>query len=165
MNKYIPFDSGPMGALIALPEIEMDKYVDDLAKVPPRIFGILNDPRTGAFIRGLVKGHQLPEQKSPVVALAILLVVLGRDTLVKLPSILSTELKLSNDQAYKMAKEIEEDLLGPVMEELKRYWSGKWAGGTEARDRAEEVGLPNVLNLKDQEKPPSPPPMPGSTSN
>ncbi len=162
----IIFDSVPVGSLITLSPEERSRYVDLVFQLPEKARGLLFAPKTGAFTRGLVKGYNLPETRASVVALIVLRIAVGEKSAEQLPSLLSTELQLPNDKAQKMAREIEEDLFGPVMKELEQYWRRQKSTPGPANekevttDKASEAGARNVLNLKEQKKPPAPPPMP-----
>lgn len=153
MTGFDLFESTPTGSLGTIPERDRGRFIDKLMDLPPKVFEVLNLPRTGSYLRGLVKNYRLSEEKSAVVAFAVLRVAIGEKTLAQLASLLSTELKLPNDKAQKMAKEIEKDLFGPVMKELEEYWQKKG-------DKPEDKGARNILDLKQEKKPPAPPPMP-----
>jgi hypothetical protein len=58
-----------------------------------------------------------------------------------------------------MAAEIEQDLFGPVRQELEEFWAKqkKEEPGRQAQTRASEGGARNVLNLKEENQPPVPP--------
>jgi len=132
--------------------------LEEIEQLPPAVMKVMSAAETGAYIRGLIKSAGLPAEKTAPVAFNVLRVALGRKTLEQLPSLISTEAGLPNDKAQKMAREIEEDLLGPVKEELTKFWAQqKNKPAREAGTRAEEAGARNVLNLKESPKPPTPP--------
>ena len=123
------FDSVPIGSLTGLPAEKRLKYTESVFQLPGKVRVMLFAPNTGAFTRGLVKGYGLAEEKSAVAALAVLRVAIGEKAVAQLPSLLSTELKLPNDKAQAMAREIEQDLFGPVRKELEEYWRRDNKGG------------------------------------
>lgn len=159
----------PIGSLLTLPEQESDPYFKKVAAMPDRIKNLMTAFSTGAFIRGVAAAYNILSDRVPRIAIQITKIAVGEKRLAQLPSLLSTELKLPNDKAQAMAREIEEDLFGPVRKELEEYWRknkigtspfAKATGGESARqERAGDAGARNVLNLKDQKKPPVPPPM------
>lgn len=159
------YKTTPFGSMLTRDSIEQKQLLEASFTVPKRIKAMLISTETGAYLRGIIKSYYVPEEKAAQAAFGILQIVLGEKTLAQLPSLLSTELKLSNDKAQKMAQELEEDLLAPIMPELTKYLAEKKsdieaaAGGAGASSSS--LGVNNVLNLKDQKKTPAPPPMPG----
>jgi len=162
--------SVPTGSLFGGPEAEARGYLLRLEELPKKVRVVLGDMKTGAFTRGLVKSYGLPEERSAPVAFDIMRIAMGTRSLASLPSLLSTNLRLPSDKAQKMAEEIERDLLAPIMPALQQYWTGQkktnqqQAKGGRSRPSPEamagQAGAKNVLNLKDTNKPPAPPPMP-----
>ncbi|MFH1353860.1 MAG: hypothetical protein ABIH36_01105 [bacterium] len=150
----------PLGSVLTRPPLEQDQLIEKSFTLPRPVKSLFNAERTGAYIIGLAKAYRLSTDQAHSIALMILTVGLGEKTLAQLASLLSTELKLSNDKAQKMAREIEEDLFGPVMKELEEYWQRQKSGPPAPEASAGETGARNVLNLKEQKKPPAPPPMP-----
>lgn len=158
----IIYNSVPVGSLVTLPAARRRYYIDRVLSLPRTVRDMLFSPRTGAFTRGLAKGYGLPEKKSSRLALATLRIAVGEKTLAQLPSVLSTELRLANDQAQKMAQEIEEGLFKPVVNELNVYLEKKRGVGDRPITQSGGVrGVRNVLDLKNQKgKRLQPPPMP-----
>lgn len=164
------YKSKPLGSVLTRPLIEQDRLVERSFTLPRSVKNLFVSERTGAYIIGLAKAYELSTDHAPVIAFIVLRVGFGDKTLAHLPSLLSTELKLPNDKAQAMAREIEEDLFGPVRKELEEYWRkskvgtppfAKATGGESARQgQAGDAGARNVLNLKEQKQPPMPPPMP-----
>lgn len=159
MGRLDKFQTIPAGSLLTLSERESDPYFNKIAVMPARLKGLMTSINTGAFIRGLATAYQIPSEKASSIAVQIVQIAVGENTLAQLPSLLSTKLKLPNDKAQKMAKEIEEDLLKPVRKELEEFWDKqKREEPIEiAEERASQSGANNVLNLKEEKKPPTPP--------
>jgi len=157
------YKSKPLGAVLTRPSTEQDRLIERSFTLPRSVKNLFISERTGAYIIGLAKAYELSTDHAPVIAFIVLRVGFGDNILAQLPSLLSTELKLPNDKAQKMAREIEEDLFGPVRKELEEYWRknppSSRQSGTLAR-QGSEGGVRNVLNLKEQKQPPMPPPMP-----
>ena len=155
----IIYNSVPMGSLVTLPEDQRSNHINNILKLPKNASNILFSPATGAYIRGLTKSHNLPTEHAPIIALIIVRLVTREITIDQLPSIISTEVKTPNDKAQRIAKEIEEDLLGPIKEELEEFWNQQKQEEpvNEAEERATQGGANNVLNLKKEQSPPPPP--------
>lgn len=165
------YKSKPLGSVLTRPSTEQDRLIEKSFTLPRSVRNLFVSERTGAYIIGLAKAYKLSTDHAPVIAFIVLRIGFGDKVLAQLPSLLSTELKLPNDKAQKMAREIEEDLFGPVRKELEEYWRrqksgppvgrGSLAGGPPAPEAsAGETGARNVLDLKKERKPPAPPPMP-----
>ncbi len=156
------FIAKPLGSLLTRPPLEQDRLIEKSFTFPRSVKSLLTAERTGAYIIGLAKAYKLSISQAHSIAFMVLTVGLGEKKLAQLPSLLSTELRLPNDAAQKMAREIEEDLFGPVRKELEEYWRknppSSRQSGTLAR-QGSEGGVRNVLNLKEQKRPPVPPPM------
>jgi hypothetical protein len=151
--------STPGGALMLVSEDERGEYIKRIFELPQGVSEIVFAPRTGAYLRGLVSSYKLPLTKSHLIALAIVRLFIGKKSLAQLPGILSTELGLANDAAQKMASEIEDDLLAPVMGDLKKYWARNKDGLRQDDKKSIKTSpdMPNVLNLKEKDIPPAPP--------
>lgn len=180
MITYDSFTTTPAGSLVILEEQEREPHILTLSKLPGSVRDLAVSPKTGAFVRGLVKQFQLRQDLATTVAFAIWRVLAGNTALAQLPALLSTELKIANDKAQKIAQEIERDLLAPVALELNQYLAQqKKKTGSIADKLAEQprpaairpqtttprfprkpATPPNILNLKDNKKPPTPPPIP-----
>jgi hypothetical protein len=158
------YSSIPLGSLVTRSPEEEDVYIRLFQGLPDSMGKILKSQKTGAYSRGLTKSYGLVEEKSSMLSFIILQLAVGKKTLAQLPSLLSTELGLPNDKAQKMAEELEKDLLEPMMSEVGKG-PEKEEGAVTAKPGADtsSLGVNNVLNLKDQKKAPSPPPMPGSS--
>lgn len=176
----IVFQSTPLGSLQELPSEQRLPYLTLMENLPSHLKEIVSSGKTGAYLRGLAKSHQIQEQQIPILARIIFRTVVGDKTLAQLPALLSTELKIANDKAQKIAQEIERDLLAPVALELNQYLAQqKKKRGSMADKLAEQpkpamrgphtapsrfprkpAAPPNILNLKDNKKPPAPPPIP-----
>ncbi len=156
MVDIAEYKSTPIGSLITLPEKEASRYIDSLSSLPFAIINILNSDKTGAFIIGLLKTHNLNTTFAPLVALNLTRIGFGEKTFAQLPAILSTELKISNDKAQKMAQEIERDVFGPVRAQLDEFLRKQKhptspSGLRGARETTSKVSstMQNVLNLKE----------------
>lgn len=165
MTLHLSFLGYPIGAGMVWGAQRWDQITELVNEVPKSVRGMITSPHSASFIRGLVKTYKLSPEKVPLIAYAVLQVALGEKTLAQLSSVLSTEVPLPNDKAQKIAKEIEEDLFAPIMSELTEYLERKKSGIETASKKisssSASLGVNNVLNLKDQRKAPTPPPMLG----
>lgn len=152
----------PFGVISTLePRQQQDVYLEKFFRVPKNTKKIITSTNTGSYIRGLVKTHKLQPEQAPQIAFAVLRVAVGEIALPKLATVLSSELKLANDKAQKIATEIEKDLFAPVALELNEYLAKqKQSQGAGQTKRAQDAGASNVLNLKNTPKPPRPPQIP-----
>lgn len=155
----IIFDTVPACSVIQRPEQERLSYIESLQRVPIKLREFLGSPRTGAYIRGLTKTFDVPLEKAPTIAFAVLRVAVGEKPLGQLGGILSAELPLPNDKAQKIAQEIEKELFGPVMLEFNKYLAGRRASKPGVLQKI-QVPPQNVLNLKTPSSPPSSPKFP-----
>ena len=166
MNPSLSSLGYPIGAGMTRGEKRWEEISELMNEVPKAVRNMIASPYTASSIRGLVKTYMLPPEKRQVIAYAVLQVALGEKTIAQLSSILSTEIPLPNDKAQNMAKELEEDLLAPIMPEIAKYLKRKNSGinvapkGTTSSNPP--LGVNNVLNLKDQKRISAPPPMPKS---
>ena len=158
------YKNTPFGSMLTRDSNEQKQLLETSFTVPKRIKVLLTSSGTGAYLRGLTKNYRVLAENTPRVAFNVLQIAIGEKTVAQLPSLLSTELELPNDKAQQMAKEIEEDLLAPIMPELTKYLARKKSGVETAAEKtgkaSSSLGVNNVLNLKDRKKAPSPPPMP-----
>lgn len=157
MDDFTSFQTIPSGAILLASESEQADYIDRLYTLPKKVFEITNSPGTGAYLRGLGKTYNTPESNVPMIAFLTLQVMIGEKSLAQLPSMLSTDLRLPNDKAQAMAKEIEKELFAPVMLELNQYLENRKKKIETSRPTG---GATNVLNLKEQPRKPVPPPIP-----
>lgn len=149
----IVYESRPIGALLAIPENNALPFLNLIVETPKNVQQMLLSLRTGAYIRGLTKTFDVPLEKAPVIAFAVLRIAVGEKPLGQLGGILSAEVPLPNDKAQKMAQEIEKELFGPVMLEFNQYLAAKKAVKPGVMDKM-RVAPQNVLNLKEPPKPP-----------
>ncbi len=155
------FKSTPLGSLLLIPDEERQNLLQSFFKVPPSLKRLASSPKTGAYLRGLAKAHNVPEGTSSIIAFAVLEVALGKLSLAQLAATLSSRIRIANDKAQKIAKEIEHDLIGPVAADLNKYIAAqKNNSATTATATARQAGATNVLNLKQEPKRPTPPPIP-----
>lgn len=153
------YTSVPFGSIATLPEDRIEFYIILISKLPNKTRAMIYALETGASLRGLAKSYGLPEAKSSIMAFAVVQVAINELSFAQLSSVLSTKLPLPNDKAQRMAKEIEQDLFGPVRQELEAHWAKQKQEGaaSQAQTRADSGGARNVLNLKKENKPPLPP--------
>jgi hypothetical protein len=135
----------PLNSLLELKEDQRISYIENFFQTPPSVRQMLFSLKTGAFIRGLAKTYDLPDNKTSFISLLILKIAIGEKSLPQLAGILSTELQLPNDKAQKIAQEIERELFAPVALELNQYLKQKKS----IPPAADLTHLPpNTLNLK-----------------
>lgn len=131
---------------------------------PKNVADLLFSPKTGAYIQGVVKAYDLPEDVAPQIAFGVLRVSLGLIPLANFAATLSSELKVANDVAQKMAAELEHDLFAPVAGELNTYLETRKLETRKLENKAtgdpRAAGASNVLDLKNKPQPPVPPPIP-----
>ena len=147
MDSFDAYKSLPIGSLVTRNEEEEAVYLKELVELPPGLVNLIMSSKTSGYIRGITKATNLPLDSAPVIAFVVLRVVFGKISLAQLGATLSTELKLPNDVAQAMAKDIEEELFGPVMMELDQYLKSKQSGGQQAPPSPPVIG-PNLLDLR-----------------
>lgn len=153
--------SVPIGSLIRRTREEEARYFAEYDTLPEELKQLIKSPKTGAFVRGLLRNYQITVPAAATLAFRILQICFGEKSLMQLPSMLSMDLKLANDKAQKMAAEIERDLLAPVALELNQFLNQKRNQAVlRAGQQAKEAGATNVLNLKVQTRPLPPPGFP-----
>lgn len=182
MEIFDDFTTTPAGSIALLPENEIDNEVRKLHALPKILFDIAISPKTGSYLRGVEKTHGLASNAAPLIAYQILKILTGQASLSYLPAVLSTQLKIANDKAHSIANEIEKDIIAPIALPLNHYLAQKKQQSGAGKSMAEKLqtspppaqkqgpapivkrGAPlrpqNVLNLRDQKRPPSPPPIP-----
>ena len=155
------FETVPINASILLPEDKRHFYYAEFCVLPKNLQSVAGNLRTGSYIKGLMKNYGLQEPMGKQIALSLLPVIFGEKTLAQLASLLSTNAKLPNDKAQKMATEIERDLFAPVMLELNQYATSRKNQVGSNTASAQASGAHNILDLKNQtQRPPVPPPIP-----
>lgn len=142
------FESTPFGSLLGLETARRKKYVGQIIALPTKIRSIIDSLQTGSFVRGLVKQFRLQGSQVSQIAFAVLRVAVGEIELAKLGAVLSSELKLPNDKAQAMAKEIESELFSPVMLELNQFLEKRKMKKENSEDKAKQSGAQNIVNLK-----------------
>lgn len=120
-TEFQQYASMPLGSLVTRSPEEEEPYLDKYLDAPKGLSQMLFSRNTGAFLRGLVKDFQMPLERTPEVAFQVLRVGVGEVPLAKLAETLAAELKIPNDKAQGMAKEIEAELFAPVMRELNEF--------------------------------------------
>lgn len=163
MNQWLDFTSYPIGSLLERPAPERTSYMEKIGQLPSPLQDILYSWQTGAYLRGLTKTHNLPLEQATSLAFIVTQISLGEKTLAQLASMLSTQLRVANDKAQQIAKEIERDLFAPLMLELNNYLLQKKKTAASPPNVAR--GVQNVIDLKNQPRPPVPPPIPPARSN
>lgn len=156
IDPLFNFKTIPAGSILMAPEANDNQGVDQLRSLPSSLQKMLASERTGAYIRGLTKTYDVPLEQAPQIAFMVLQIAVGEKPLGQLGGMLSSELKLANDKAQKMAQEIEKELFGPVMLEFNKYLQDKKAMKPGVMDKM-RVAPQNVLNLKEVPKPPAAP--------
>ncbi len=164
------FATIPAGSLVTVPEEIRTSYIRDFHELPKILAQFVTSLRVGAYIRGLIKSLDLADEGAEIVALAVFQITTGSLTLARLPAMLSTNLKISNDTAQRMSQEIEKELLAPVALELNQHLAQTKRSqpgirsqlqNYPSRPSAQSSNLPsNILDLKNQQRPPTPPPIP-----
>ncbi len=157
--------------------------MDNLEQLPEGLKSLLVTPRTGAFVIGLLRENSIPVENINIILYLIVQVAFGRKRLADLRQLLVNE-NIQPDKAQAITTTLERDLFAPVMRELgevqkrterppaaaKAMSVGPRSAGGGAPplikgeksnlQRPELKGVPNVLDLKEQRKPPVPPPIP-----
>lgn len=155
------FISIPFEALIKRPEAEEAQYIEQLSQLPKNVRAIVTSARTGSFLRGVLKTNDLLSlDNSVALSMIVIEICFGKKTLAQLPSMLSTDLRLANDKAQKMASEIERDLFAPIILEYNEFLANKRKQTGSTTASAQSSGAHNVLDLKNNSTPPAPPPIP-----
>jgi hypothetical protein len=161
MDWYEDYISIPIGSLLTREVNKDDHYMQELVELPRGIINIILSPKTGAYIRGLVKAHNLRPEMASIISYSTLQICYGEKEIAQLPSILSTELKIPNDTAQQLSQDIEKELFAPVAIELNQYVTKKRQLRQSITSKSRgPVGTQNVLDLKKQQQPPKPPPIP-----
>lgn len=155
MPRILSTDAYPIGAGMAQPPERWDEICELVNNTPKTIRTMLGSPHTAAFIRGLVKIHNLPLSQGLPIAYAVLQVALGEKTLAQLAGMLSSDLQIANDKAQTMAQDIERELFVPMMLEYNQFIQTK-----KMRLTRSTGGARNILDLKSQSLPRPTPPRP-----
>lgn len=174
MNNIKQFQTIPLGSVVPLPSRQRLDYISRALALSENIQDILFEPRTGAYLRGLVKTYNLSEEKTRDVAMLVLQVAVGEIELGQLSDYLAKKIHVDGKVASNMSLEIEKDLFAPVMMELGKVQkqaerpAGKSENTTSPSpslsrrgdQRPEHSGMSNVLDLKEKRDRPQPPPIP-----
>lgn len=140
----------PIGSLLILSEEEAQGALEAARSLPSNLKSLVISEKSGAYVRGLVRADGLPPQAAVRLALMILRVVIGEVLLSQLSSVIASDLRVGQDTAQAMAKDIEKELFGPVIMELNQYLQIKRAAETPTEPSERTVGGPNVLDLRQQ---------------
>lgn len=143
----------PVGSILIRPESEDGAFLIQLRRTPPGLLGMITAPRTGAFIRGVAKTHDLSLQHAAVIAYHVLQVAFGTVQASQLTPLLGRELNVDAATSLKIAQEIERELFTPYAQEL-----GQQHMTTKSTPPVPPAagGARNVLDLKNQPRPPQP---------
>lgn len=154
----------PVGSIYSRPEQASVGYLDIIEELPIAIKGMISSVETVSYIKGLSRAYDTSEEGQAAIAFAILEITIGKKTTTQLSAILSTELKLPNNKAQKMALEIEHDIFGPIKRELDMFLQQQKIKGASATNITAPTPLnpastrqrtlyqpQNVLNLKELE--------------
>lgn len=144
--KDMSFEATPFGSLGTISRDERRRYLTQLGKLPTHIKDVVYNLGTASFLRGLTKQLKMPVDQAPQLAFAVLRVAVGEIELAKLGATLSSELKLPNDKAQAIAKEIEKELFTPVMMELNEWLERQKK--QQAGQKTSNPGVSNVIDLK-----------------
>lgn len=150
MPAFDNYLSTPIGSLVNRSPEEESRYLDLVGRLPKSLSRMVFSGVTGSFLRGLAKDFGVSPEQSPKLAFAVLQIAVGEVPLAKLGSTLSGELKLPNDKAQAVAREIEKELFTPVMLELNDFLA-KQKQGSSAGTAASKAGAQNVVDLKKQQ--------------
>ena len=172
----ISFMSIPAGSLAKISDdTKRDNYVKQIFTLPQQLREVATSAKVAAYIRGLVKSHALSEDAGPSIAFAILQVLVGERALAQMPIQFSSTLGIANDKAQRIAQEIERDIFAPIALPLNEHFakvrqqknsvtgpvtSSQPKSTPNARFSRTPAAPSNILNLKNNPKPPSPPPIP-----
>lgn len=142
------FEATPFGSLAMISREKRSRYFPQLGALPKSIKDIVHDMNTAGFLRGLTKQFKVAVEQVPQIAFVVLRVAVGEIELAKLGATLSSELKLPNDKAQGMAKEIEKELFAPVMKELGEFLETRKQKSENRSSQAKQAGATNVVDLK-----------------
>lgn len=161
------FTSVPINSIMAIPAERRHDYLVAGMSTSDAVRQMLLSPRTGAYLRGLAKSHQLPEKTAVTIAFVVLQAAIGEVPVGKISALLASHLQLPLDRTQKLATELERDLFAPLALEIKQQKQAvQQTQATTAQSAATKAGARNVLNLKRQppatvtRRPPTPPPLP-----
>ena len=145
----IVFTSVPINSVMAIPPERRHDYRVAALQTSEPVRRMIISPRTGAYLRGLAKSHQLPESKAVTIAFVVLQVAIGEVPIAKVAALLSSHLQLPNDRSHDLATELERDIFAPLSLEIsKQATNNKQAEQVQAEKKATKAGAKNVLNLK-----------------
>src|SRR3989338_8019270 len=144
MTQDTKFSNTFIESLVNLQESDRLRYLALIFTMPEKIRSILFTAETASYIRGFLKAHDIPLNYTETLSISIICILTGEKTMAQLPAILSTELKLQNDKAQKMAAEIEKDVFGPVKAELDEFLRKQ-----KARSGSIALRLPSVAQGKE----------------
>jgi hypothetical protein len=121
MPDFVAYKSIPVGSLVDRSVEEEAYYLDKVVQMPSSVISMIMSPKTGAFLRGVLKSHGMDYKKCPLLAFAVLRFVSGDLSLNNLSVVISRDLGASSVISKKMVREIEHDLLAPIMHDLSNY--------------------------------------------
>ncbi len=145
------FASNPLGSLRLVKDPQQrEKYLEGFLAMPFPLARSFDNPAVGAFIRGSAKRFNIPVEQAPQISLAVFRAALGEIPLAKLGVILSAELKLPNDKAQSLAKELEKELFTPIMLEFNAFLKRRGQNTADKGRQAHQAGAKNIVDLKDR---------------
>lgn len=165
MDKFAILKSIPSGSIFGQSAEVKERYWDILGTQPASVTDMLSSERTGAYVRGLAKTHNLPDTSVPIIAFAILEIGIGETPLSQLTETLTKHAAIAPQLAQKISQEIERELFAPIMLDLQTYVQQRRKALPPAVSpslpRAQHTGgARNVLDLKNKPQAPLPPPIP-----
>lgn len=157
------YKSTPIGSLHRISDEERLPYIETILETPENVQRIIFSANTGAFFRGICKQFQLAPEIAEEIAFLFTLICIGKIEFHQFAVQLSSRLRISLNQANQISQEIEKEIIAPVSLELNQYLSKrKQQKNTLVKTQSTTtLGAPsNLLNLKDNRKPPRPPSIP-----
>lgn len=134
-------------------------YIEKAIDTPTNVRILLFSPRTGAFLRGVVKTADLPPQSVQFLAQVVLKVAIGELAASELASEISRNLNTPQTIAEKVSKDIEKDLLSSISLELNSHHPNP-DNHKQKTQSTPPTKQNNVLDLKQPQKPLRPPEIP-----
>lgn len=143
-NAIFSYKTIPIGSILITPAAEHEKYFTSIDTLSTSVRELIASPRTGAYVRGLIKQFDLSEEFAPQIAFLILQVCIGDKALKDMAQTLQAELGVASTTSQLIAQDLEKELFQPLLSELTQYWQQQQQQINKA------TGAPNVLDLKNQ---------------
>jgi len=159
IERYV---ATPLGSTILLDQAASSHCVDQYTQLPSNLRAFASSPKTGSYIMGLIKNFNLPAGTETKIALSLFRILTGDNTFAQLSTVLSSSLKISTSKAETIVAEIEKELIAPIAHDLNSYLSAKKRikASITSKMSTDHASSNNVINLKDQTRPPIPPLIP-----